>query len=329
MPRVAALLDVMQISDIIKVESPTRSCARSMPATRWPDGAVADKIKVITVRTTGLPGGGRPAARPRSRRSAAPGRSRPLLLRRRGAVEVRAPGTDLAPRSSSPAAAACRTARTSRYIEPSPTSSARRRRRLARRGRCRLRAERLPGRPDRQGRRAGPLHRRRHLRRHPASGRHEGQQGDRRHQQGRGSADLPGRRLRPRRRPLQARAGTDGQASRRRPRTRRSSARSSRRSARTCRPTPARHQHLVDLDHRLAAAPTGREKFMGMHFMNPVPVMQLVELIRGIATDQETWDRCARSCASWARRGQCRGFPGLHRQPHPDADDQRGGLHAV
>lgn len=32
------------------------------------------------------------------------------------------------------------------------------------------------------------------------------------------------------------------------------------------------------------------EKFMGMHFMNPVPVMKLVELIRGIATSDETFD---------------------------------------
>jgi 3-hydroxybutyryl-CoA dehydrogenase len=40
---------------------------------------------------------------------------------------------------------------------------------------------------------------------------------------------------------------------------------------------------------RLAAA-TGRPgKFIGMHFMNPVPVMALVELIRGIATDDATF----------------------------------------
>jgi 3-hydroxybutyryl-CoA dehydrogenase len=30
---------------------------------------------------------------------------------------------------------------------------------------------------------------------------------------------------------------------------------------------------------------------MGMHFMNPVPVMELVELIRGIATDEETFNK--------------------------------------
>ena len=47
----------------------------------------------------------------------------------------------------------------------------------------------------------------RHLRRDPAPGRHEGLQGHRRHQQGRGGADLPGRRLRPRRRPVRDPAG--------------------------------------------------------------------------------------------------------------------------
>ena len=40
---------------------------------------------------------------------------------------------------------------------------------------------------------------------------------------------------------------------------------------------------------RLAATTDRPEKFMGMHFMNPVPVMQLVELIRGIATSEATF----------------------------------------
>ncbi|MEM7599423.1 MAG: 3-hydroxybutyryl-CoA dehydrogenase [Pseudomonadota bacterium] len=43
---------------------------------------------------------------------------------------------------------------------------------------------------------------------------------------------------------------------------------------------------------RLASGTDRPEKFMGFHFMNPVPVMQLVELIRGIATDQDTYDAC-------------------------------------
>ena len=43
---------------------------------------------------------------------------------------------------------------------------------------------------------------------------------------------------------------------------------------------------------RLASRTDRPEKFMGFHFMNPVPVMQLVELIRGIATDDETFKAC-------------------------------------
>jgi len=41
---------------------------------------------------------------------------------------------------------------------------------------------------------------------------------------------------------------------------------------------------------RLAAVSGRPEKFMGMHFMNPVPMMELVELIRGIATDAPTFE---------------------------------------
>jgi 3-hydroxybutyryl-CoA dehydrogenase len=43
---------------------------------------------------------------------------------------------------------------------------------------------------------------------------------------------------------------------------------------------------------RLASRTDRPERFMGFHFMNPVPVMKLVELIRGIATDEETYQAC-------------------------------------
>ncbi|TET25275.1 MAG: 3-hydroxybutyryl-CoA dehydrogenase [Candidatus Aminicenantes bacterium] len=42
---------------------------------------------------------------------------------------------------------------------------------------------------------------------------------------------------------------------------------------------------------RLGALTSRPSKFMGMHFMNPVPLMVLVELIKGIATSQETFDQ--------------------------------------
>src|ERR1044072_1401929 len=42
---------------------------------------------------------------------------------------------------------------------------------------------------------------------------------------------------------------------------------------------------------KLAAVTSRPDRFIGMHFMNPVPVMKLVEVIRGIATSDETYQR--------------------------------------
>jgi 3-hydroxybutyryl-CoA dehydrogenase len=47
---------------------------------------------------------------------------------------------------------------------------------------------------------------------------------------------------------------------------------------------------------RLAAATDRPERFIGMHFMNPVPVMQLIEIIRGIATGEEAYQRVKELC---------------------------------
>ena len=51
---------------------------------------------------------------------------------------------------------------------------------------------------------------------------------------------------------------------------------------------------------RLAASTDRPERFIGIHFMNPVPVMELVEVIRGIATDDTTFEACQR-----VRRRSC------------------------
>jgi len=63
---------------------------------------------------------------------------------------------------------------------------------------------------------------------------------------------------------------------------------------------------------RLAAGTSRPEQFVGMHFMNPVPVMQLVELIRGLRTSDETY-RITRELAE--RMGKTctvsRDFPGF------------------
>jgi len=48
---------------------------------------------------------------------------------------------------------------------------------------------------------------------------------------------------------------------------------------------------------RLASITGNPERFIGIHFMNPVPQMQLVELIRGIATNDETFETAREFCA--------------------------------
>ena len=74
---------------------------------------------------------------------------------------------------------------------------------------------------------------------------------------------------------------------------------------------------------RLAAITGNPERFIGIHFMNPVPVMQLVELIRGIATERRDLRGGARILRQARQDGDGgRGFSGLHRQSHPPADDQ-------
>jgi 3-hydroxybutyryl-CoA dehydrogenase len=63
---------------------------------------------------------------------------------------------------------------------------------------------------------------------------------------------------------------------------------------------------------RIAARTKRPEKVIGMHFMNPVPVMKLVEIIRGIATDTETfkitWDMCVKFGKTPAEANDFPGF---------------------
>ncbi|PKQ08182.1 MAG: 3-hydroxybutyryl-CoA dehydrogenase [Alphaproteobacteria bacterium HGW-Alphaproteobacteria-12] len=63
---------------------------------------------------------------------------------------------------------------------------------------------------------------------------------------------------------------------------------------------------------RLAASTDRPERFMGMHFMNPVPVMELVELVRGIATDDPTFDNVRTFAESLGKKiANAEDFPGF------------------
>ncbi len=62
----------------------------------------------------------------------------------------------------------------------------------------------------------------------------------------------------------------------------------------------------------LGAATARADRVIGMHFMNPVPVMQLVEIIRGIATSQTTYDFTSRLALDLGKTPvEVRDFPGF------------------
>jgi len=61
------------------------------------------------------------------------------------------------------------------------------------------------------------------------------------------------------------------------------------------------------------ASQTGRpDKVIGMHFMNPVPVMKLVEVIKGLATSQETFDTTWALCLKFGKTpAEANDYPGF------------------
>ena len=68
---------------------------------------------------------------------------------------------------------------------------------------------------------------------------------------------------------------------------------------RLCAPTTILSTNTSSIPIGRIAAQTGRpDKVIGMHFMNPVPLMKLVEVIRGLATSEETFK------ATWALAGR-------------------------
>ena len=78
--------------------------------------------------------------------------------------------------------------------------------------------------------------------------------------------------------------------SRPRPRTRSSSARSSPACVPSLKPGAIIASNTSSISiTRLAAVTDRPERFIGMHFMNPVPAMKLIEIIRGIATEEDTY----------------------------------------
>jgi 3-hydroxybutyryl-CoA dehydrogenase len=63
---------------------------------------------------------------------------------------------------------------------------------------------------------------------------------------------------------------------------------------------------------KLGAATQRPDRVIGMHFMNPVPVMKLVEVIRGIATSDDTWSRTRQLAERMGKAAlECNDSPGF------------------
>lgn len=63
---------------------------------------------------------------------------------------------------------------------------------------------------------------------------------------------------------------------------------------------------------RIAARTSRPDKVIGMHFMNPVPVMKLVEVIKGLATSSETFDITWKLCKDFGKTpAEANDFPGF------------------
>ena len=63
---------------------------------------------------------------------------------------------------------------------------------------------------------------------------------------------------------------------------------------------------------KIAAVTSRPEKVIGMHFMNPVPLMKLVEVIRGIATSDETYQKVHEISEKPRQKpSDCQDYPGF------------------
>jgi 3-hydroxybutyryl-CoA dehydrogenase len=80
-----------------------------------------------------------------------------------------------------------------------------------------------------------------------------------------------------------------------------------------CKPTAVLASNTSSISITALAAVTSRpQKVIGMHFMNPVPVMKLVEVIRGIATSDETFAYAGTTCAKLDKTAvEVQDYPGF------------------